>query len=261
MRSAISTRSSSRHASGRVSRGTRLAVLAASAVEAERRIGPRLARRRHRSGQGTEPRLNPPVVGMLRRMTPDRLLRRSIPLARPDIGQREIDLVTEVLSSDVLAMGPFGARFERDLAALVGRREGIACSSGTAGLHMGVRALGHRTRGRGADHAVQLRRIGELPALRAGHPEVRRYRGGQPRHGPRSAGRCDDLGDASRAPRPRLRPALPDRGDRVVRAGARAAGDRGCLRGPRFDGQWRAARGVRRRRRLRLLPQQADHDG
>ncbi len=50
--------------------------------------------------------------------------------------------MTEVLTSDVLAMGPFGARFERDLAALVGRREGIACSSGTAGLHMGVRALG-----------------------------------------------------------------------------------------------------------------------
>ena len=75
-------------------------------------------------------------------MTPDRLVPRSIQLARPDIGQREIDLVTEVLSSDVLAMGAFGPRFEQALAALVGRREGIACSSGTAGLHMGVRALG-----------------------------------------------------------------------------------------------------------------------
>ena len=75
-------------------------------------------------------------------MTSDRPTRRSIPLARPDIGQRELDLVTEVLASDVLAMGKFAARFEWDLAALVGRREGIACSSGTAGLHMGVRALG-----------------------------------------------------------------------------------------------------------------------
>ena len=75
-------------------------------------------------------------------MTPDRPLHRSIPLARPDVGQRELDLVTEVLASDVLAMGSFAARFERDLASLVGRREGIACSSGTAGLHMGVRALG-----------------------------------------------------------------------------------------------------------------------
>ena len=75
-------------------------------------------------------------------MTSDRPVHRPIPLARPDIGRREIELVTQVLSSDVLAMGPFAVRFERDLAALVGRREGIACSSGTAGLHMGVRALG-----------------------------------------------------------------------------------------------------------------------
>jgi perosamine synthetase len=68
--------------------------------------------------------------------------RRSIPLARPDIGDREIDLVTRVLRSDVLAMGPFTRRFEEGIAGLAARREGIACSSGTAGLHLGVRALG-----------------------------------------------------------------------------------------------------------------------
>ncbi len=67
---------------------------------------------------------------------------RSIPLARPDIGRRELELVTEVLTSTVLAMGSFTRRFEERVAALAGRREGIACSSGTAGLHMGVRALG-----------------------------------------------------------------------------------------------------------------------
>jgi perosamine synthetase len=50
-------------------------------------------------------------------------------------------LVTQVLRSDVLAMGTFAPRFEVGIAALAGRREGIACSSGTAGLHMGVRAL------------------------------------------------------------------------------------------------------------------------
>ena len=64
-----------------------------------------------------------------------------IPLARPDIGPRELELVTQVLRSDVLAMGPFTERFEAGIAALAGRREGVACSSGTAGLHMGVRAL------------------------------------------------------------------------------------------------------------------------
>ncbi len=67
---------------------------------------------------------------------------QPIPLARPDIGPREIELVNEVLASTSLAMGPFTLRFEGLVAALAGRYEGIACSSGTAGLHMVVRALG-----------------------------------------------------------------------------------------------------------------------
>ena len=68
-------------------------------------------------------------------------VRRNIPLARPNIGAREIELVTEVLRSDVLALGSFAQRFEAGIAGVVGRREGIACSNGTAGLHLGVRAL------------------------------------------------------------------------------------------------------------------------
>ena len=67
---------------------------------------------------------------------------RTIALASPDIGDREVELVTQALRSDVLALGPFAPRFEAGLAALAGRRHGIACSSGTAGLHMAVRALG-----------------------------------------------------------------------------------------------------------------------
>lgn len=67
--------------------------------------------------------------------------RRSIPLARPDIGPRELELVTQVLSSDVLAMGAFIGRFEAGIAAVAGRAHGVACSSGTAGLHLAVRAL------------------------------------------------------------------------------------------------------------------------
>jgi perosamine synthetase len=67
---------------------------------------------------------------------------RKVPLARPDVGERELELLTQVLRSDVLALGPFAPRFEAVIASAVGRREAIACSSGTAGLHMGVRALG-----------------------------------------------------------------------------------------------------------------------
>lgn len=65
-----------------------------------------------------------------------------IHLAQPDIGERETELVLQVLRSDVLALGPFAQRFEAAVAELAGRDHGVACSSGTAGLHMAVRALG-----------------------------------------------------------------------------------------------------------------------
>jgi DegT/DnrJ/EryC1/StrS aminotransferase family len=65
-----------------------------------------------------------------------------IPLARPDLGPRELELVTQVLTGDVLAMGPFTERFEKGIASLAERAHGVACSSGTAGLHLAVRALG-----------------------------------------------------------------------------------------------------------------------
>ena len=63
-------------------------------------------------------------------------------MARPDIGARERELVNRVLDSDVLALGPMAVEFEARLAAVTGRSFGIACSSGTAGLHMVVRSLG-----------------------------------------------------------------------------------------------------------------------
>jgi perosamine synthetase len=65
----------------------------------------------------------------------------SIPLAQPNIGPLERELVDLVLKGDTLAMGPFTVEFEERIAALAGRRHGIAVSSGTAGLHLGVRAL------------------------------------------------------------------------------------------------------------------------
>jgi perosamine synthetase len=68
-------------------------------------------------------------------------MRPSLAMAKPDIGDREVELVTQVLRSDVLALGTFAPRFETELAAIAGRRHGVSCSSGTAGLHMAVRAL------------------------------------------------------------------------------------------------------------------------
>jgi len=65
----------------------------------------------------------------------------QVPLAQPNIGPLELELVTDVLSGDHLAMGPYTREFEERLAALAGRRHGVAVSSGTAGLHLAIRAL------------------------------------------------------------------------------------------------------------------------
>lgn len=65
-----------------------------------------------------------------------------VELARPNIGEEEVRVVTEVLRSGVLSLGPYHREFERMVADLAGRRHAISCSSGTAGLHMAVRALG-----------------------------------------------------------------------------------------------------------------------
>lgn len=65
-----------------------------------------------------------------------------IPLARPDIGAREEAAVLEVLRSGVLSMGPWTERFEAAVASRVGTRHAVACSSGTAGLHLLLAAYG-----------------------------------------------------------------------------------------------------------------------
>jgi perosamine synthetase len=64
----------------------------------------------------------------------------EIPMARPDIERAEIEAVTAVLRSTQLSMGPQVLAFERALACYVGADHGIAVSSGTAGLHVCIRA-------------------------------------------------------------------------------------------------------------------------
>ena len=48
----------------------------------------------------------------------------------------------EVLRSGQLSLGEMGQRFERDFAAWLGVEDAVMVSSGTAALHLGVRALG-----------------------------------------------------------------------------------------------------------------------
>ena len=66
----------------------------------------------------------------------------TIPLARPEIGSREEELVLDVLRSGRLSLGPTGERFEREFAAWLGVEDAVSASSGTSALHLGVRALG-----------------------------------------------------------------------------------------------------------------------
>jgi perosamine synthetase len=65
-----------------------------------------------------------------------------IPLSLPYLDEREQELVSEVLRSGRLSLGPTGQRFERMLADRVGARFAVAVSSGTAGLHLLVRSAG-----------------------------------------------------------------------------------------------------------------------
>jgi perosamine synthetase len=66
--------------------------------------------------------------------------RAPIPLSLPYIDAREHELVSEVLGSGRLSLGPTGQRFEQMLAERVGARFAAAVSSGTAGLHLLVRS-------------------------------------------------------------------------------------------------------------------------
>jgi perosamine synthetase len=65
-----------------------------------------------------------------------------VPLARPVLGPEEEAAVIEVLRSGDLSLGPRVPAFEREFAEWVGASHASAVSSGTAGLHLALRAVG-----------------------------------------------------------------------------------------------------------------------
>ncbi len=65
----------------------------------------------------------------------------SIPLSSPDITEAEIEAVTAVLRTNSLSLGPRLEEFESLLAERHGAASAIAVSSGTAALHLAIRAL------------------------------------------------------------------------------------------------------------------------
>ena len=70
-------------------------------------------------------------------MTTDAL----IPLARPDLDEREVAAARRAILSGWVTQGPEVERFEHAFAAAVGAKHACACSSGTAALHLALRAL------------------------------------------------------------------------------------------------------------------------
>ena len=64
-----------------------------------------------------------------------------IPLSAPDITEAEIEAVTAVLRTNSLSLGPKLEEFEQAFAELHAMPHAIAVSSGTAALHLAIRAL------------------------------------------------------------------------------------------------------------------------
>jgi perosamine synthetase len=69
-------------------------------------------------------------------------MREMIPMSAPDIDDLDIAAVVEVLRSGRLSLGPKIEAFEEAIGHYVGVRHAVAVNSGTAALHLIVKALG-----------------------------------------------------------------------------------------------------------------------
>jgi len=169
----------------------------------------------------------------------------EVPLSKPDITEREIELVNLVLRSDRLSIGPMVEQFERMLAARCGRAHGVACSSGTAGLHMALLAAGVGP----GDEVITTPFSFIAPA------NAILYVGAKPvfvEICPKSLNMDPAKIEAAITPKTGRVP--QDRGSERDQA------DRGLLRGDRRQASEQGGRGFRALLGLRLLPEQADHD-
>ena len=67
----------------------------------------------------------------------------TIPLAVPTLAGNEAEYLQACLDTNfVSSVGPFVERFEREFATFVGSRHAVACSTGTAALHVALRLAG-----------------------------------------------------------------------------------------------------------------------
>lgn len=66
----------------------------------------------------------------------------KIPMSSPDLTDAERQAVIDVINTPILSMGQHTPRFEQSFCDLTGAKHAIAVNSGTAGLHLCVRAAG-----------------------------------------------------------------------------------------------------------------------
>ncbi len=66
---------------------------------------------------------------------------QPIPVARPTLGEEEAAAARRAILSGWVVQGPEVEAFEKEFAALVGAPLAVACSSGTAALHLALLAL------------------------------------------------------------------------------------------------------------------------
>lgn len=64
-----------------------------------------------------------------------------IPIANPDLGEAEIEAVSDVIESGMVADGPRVREFEENFAAYCGASHAVATSNGTTALHTALEAL------------------------------------------------------------------------------------------------------------------------
>ena len=74
----------------------------------------------------------------------DYLQKISVPMSMPDITDEEREAVAKVMATNYLSLGPYVKAFEQAFRDFTGAKHAIAVNSGTAGLHLCVRAAGWR---------------------------------------------------------------------------------------------------------------------